>query len=57
MAQSLSDRSLLTMNDTQLIELVRESLLAGGMALVPALAVGFVVAVVAGLLQAATGVH
>lgn len=57
MAQSLSDRSLLTMTDTQLIELVRESLLAGGMALVPALAVGFVVAVVAGLLQAATGVH
>ena len=45
------------MTDIQLVELVRESLLAGGAALVPVLVVGFIVALVAGLVQAATGVH
>lgn len=45
------------MGDTQLLELVRESIVTGGLALLPLLAVGFAVAVVAGLVQAATGIH
>jgi flagellar biosynthesis protein FliQ len=45
------------MTEIQLVELVRESLLAGGMALLPTLVAGFAVALVAGLVQAATGVH
>jgi len=43
--------------ETQLLELVREAILTGGLTLLPVLAVGFVVAVLAGLLQAATGIH
>ncbi|MFM1903161.1 MAG: Bacterial export protein family 3 [Planctomycetota bacterium] len=46
-----------TMTEIQLVELVRESLLAGGAAVLPAVAAGFVVALVAGLVQGATGVH
>ena len=45
------------MTEIQLVELVREAILAGGMALVPALVAGFAVALVAGFVQAATGVH
>jgi flagellar biosynthesis protein FliQ len=45
------------MAEVQLVELVRESLLAGGAAVLPVIVAGFAVAVVAGLMQAATGVH
>lgn len=45
------------MSEIQLVELVRESLVTGGMALLPVLVAGFLVAIVAGLIQAATGVH
>jgi flagellar biosynthesis protein FliQ len=45
------------MVETQLLEVVRQCLLAGGLAVMPVLAVGFVVAVVVGLVQAATGVQ
>ncbi len=45
------------MGEMQILELVRQSLLTGGLALVPVLAVGFAVAVVVGLMQAATGVQ
>jgi flagellar biosynthesis protein FliQ len=45
------------MGDMQLLELVRQCLLTGGLAMLPVLAAGFVVAVVAGLMQAATGIH
>jgi flagellar biosynthesis protein FliQ len=45
------------MVETQLLEVVRQCLLAGSLAIMPVLAVGFVVAVVVGLMQAATGVH
>ena len=42
---------------TDLIELVRQSLVTGMLAIAPALVVGFAVATVMGLVQAATGVH
>ncbi len=45
------------MGDSQLLELVRQSIVTGGVALLPVLAVGFAVAIVAGLMQAATGIH
>jgi flagellar biosynthesis protein FliQ len=45
------------MGDIQLLELVRQSIVTGGVALMPVLAVGFAVAIVAGLMQAATGIH
>ncbi len=45
------------MGDMQLLELVRQCLVTGGFALLPVLAAGFAVAVVAGLMQAATGIH
>ncbi len=45
------------MNETDLVELVRESLLTGAVALLPVLVVGLVVGLVTGLTQAATGVH
>jgi len=45
------------MAETQLIEVVREAILAGCLVLLPVLVAGFVVAVVAGLVQAATGIH
>lgn len=40
-----------------LVELVRQSLLAGLVVAAPVLVAGFVVGTLAGLLQAATGVH
>lgn len=40
-----------------LVELVRQGLLAGLLVAAPVLLVGFVVGTLAGLLQAATGVH
>lgn len=40
-----------------LVELVRQSLLAGLVVAAPVLLAGFVVGTLAGLLQAATGVH
>jgi flagellar biosynthetic protein FliQ len=42
---------------TDLVELARTALLSGAAAIAPVLLVGFVVGVVAGLVQAATGVH
>lgn len=45
------------MQEADLIELVRQSLVTGLMAVAPALLVGFIVAVVMGLVQAATGIH
>ena len=45
------------MNDQQLIELVRQALVGGTVVLVPVLLAGLAVGVVAGLVQASTGVH
>lgn len=45
------------MAEAPLVELVREAILSGVVVLVPVVLAGFVVAVVAGLVQAATGVH
>lgn len=45
------------MAETQLIEVVREAILSGCLVLLPVLVAGFAVAVVAGLVQAATGIH
>jgi flagellar biosynthesis protein FliQ len=45
------------MVETQLLEVVRQCLLGGSLAVMPVLAVGFLVAVVVGLIQAATGVQ
>ncbi len=45
------------MTEVQLVELVREAILAGGLALVPALVAGFAIALLAGFVQAATGIH
>jgi flagellar biosynthesis protein FliQ len=45
------------MVDMQLLEVVRQCLLTGSLAVMPVLAVGFIVAVVVGLMQAATGVQ
>jgi flagellar biosynthesis protein FliQ len=45
------------MGEMQLLELVQQSFLAGGLALLPVLTVGFAVAIVVGLVQAATGVQ
>ena len=45
------------MIETDLVELVRESIVTGGVALVPVLGAALVVGIVAGLAQAATGVH
>ena len=45
------------MNDQQLFELVRQALVGGAVVLVPVLLAGLAVGVVAGLVQAATGVH
>jgi len=45
------------MTDTDLVELVREAILTGAVAVLPVLAVGLVVGLVTGLAQAATGVH
>ncbi|MFM7034659.1 MAG: flagellar biosynthetic protein FliQ [Planctomycetia bacterium] len=43
--------------ESDLIELVRQSLATGMLAIAPALLVGFAVATVMGLVQSATGVH
>ncbi|MFM8634893.1 MAG: flagellar biosynthetic protein FliQ [Planctomycetia bacterium] len=43
--------------ESDLIELVRQSLATGMLAIAPALVVGFAVATVMGLVQSATGVH
>lgn len=43
--------------DTDLIELARTALLSGVVVIAPVLVVGFVVGTLAGLVQAATGVH
>jgi flagellar biosynthesis protein FliQ len=45
------------MTQTDLVELVREAIVTGGVVLVPVLAAAVMVGVVAGLAQAATGVH
>jgi flagellar biosynthesis protein FliQ len=45
------------MTQTDLVELVREAIATGGVAVVPVLAAALVVGVVTGLAQAATGVH
>lgn len=45
------------MAETQLVELVREAILAGCLVLLPVLAAGFAVALLVGLVQAATGIH
>lgn len=43
--------------EPDLIELVRQSLITGMLAIAPPLIVGFAVATVMGLVQSATGVH
>lgn len=45
------------MTQTDLVELVREAIVTGSVALVPVLAATLVVGVLTGLAQAATGVH
>jgi len=45
------------MADTDLVELVRQSLLSGCLLMAPVLFVGFIVGTVMGLVQAATGIH
>jgi len=45
------------MAEVDLVQLVRAALLEGGLVLVPALLVGFAVALVVGLIQSATGIH
>lgn len=45
------------MAETQLVEMIREAILSGCLVLLPVLVAGFAVAVVAGLVQAATGIH
>jgi len=45
------------MTEGQLVELVRQALLTGLLVITPVLLAGFVVGTLAGLLQAATGVH
>ena len=45
------------MPDTDLVELVRQTLLSGCLVMAPVLCVGFVVGAAMGLVQAATGVH
>lgn len=45
------------MTDGALVELVRQALVAGLVAIAPVLAAGFVVGTLAGIVQAATGVH
>lgn len=45
------------MQEADLIELVRQAIVTGLLAVAPALVVGFIVATVMGLVQAATGIH
>lgn len=43
--------------DADLVELVRQALLCGLLAIAPVLVVGFLVGLLTGLVQAATGIH
>ncbi|MFM7206623.1 MAG: flagellar biosynthetic protein FliQ [Planctomycetaceae bacterium] len=45
------------MTDPQIVELVREAVMAGCMVMVPVLLAGLAVGVATGVVQAATGVH
>ena len=45
------------MTDGDLVELVRQAILGGLLVIAPVLIVGFGVAVMTGLVQAATGIH
>lgn len=45
------------MAETDLVELVRQAMVAGFIVIAPVLLVGFVVGSVMGLVQAATGIH
>lgn len=45
------------MAETDLVELIRQALIAGMLVAAPVLLVGFVVGSLTGLLQAATGIH
>ena len=45
------------MTETDLVELVRESLVAGGIVLAPVVVASLVVGLLTGLVQAATGIH
>jgi flagellar biosynthetic protein FliQ len=45
------------MTDGDLVELVRQAILAGLLVIAPVLLAGFAVATVTGLVQAATGIH
>lgn len=45
------------MQEADLIELVRQAIVTGLLAVGPALVVGFLVATMMGLVQAATGIH
>ncbi len=53
----LPERPETGMAEIDLVQLVRTALLEGGLVLVPALVVGFGVALVVGLIQSATGIH
>ncbi len=53
----LPERPGIGMAEVDLVQLVRTALLEGGLVLIPALVVGFGVALVVGLLQSATGIH
>ena len=45
------------MPDGDLVELVRQALLSGLLVIAPVLCAGFAVALIVGLIQAATGIH
>lgn len=45
------------MTETNLVELVREAFVAGGVLVAPVLVAGLVVGLFTGLVQAATGIH
>jgi flagellar biosynthetic protein FliQ len=45
------------MTDGDLVEIVRQAILSGLLVIAPVLLAGFVVALVTGLVQAATGIH
>jgi len=45
------------MNDRDLVEIVRQAILSGLLVIAPVLLAGFGVALVTGLVQAATGIH
>jgi len=45
------------MSDGDLVELVRQAILTGVLVMLPVLLAGFIVALLTGLVQAATGIH